>query len=547
MTCEPRNLVNLSLSSRISLYASILFAVAPALAQLGMAGWHSVHAVQPEPITLLASQGTVLLMGTNSGLKRSLDSGTTWQDAQTGMSENPTPVTYLTRIRQGLIATQSLRHYRSTDAGLSWAPFGTQLKSVDYFWDHGDSLFAFAPLAPDSSGDPPRFLSLDNGLTWKRAGTWSGFPPPRDPVRIGGDTLFSVSDSLGLVRSTDNGLHWFAVQDTANEDPAYPAAMAPLGSRLYWITWRTGLARYYSPSEGVKRFIPFTNDGFKVYEFVGEGDDLCISSGVGVSCSWDNGEHWNFLRDGSFPLAMGNGYLYLNPDKDIYTYTSYIWRFDMRAKVWAKLSWTGNRPLQILMAASGSKLLLYCPYGVGFTALLSDDNGDTLIPFPRQNRPLLGGPTKVFLSQIGWGISYQKILATLDDGLNWIELPANVDLTYNSDKSLLGSRLYAAGNLGIWTLDLGKKDWSMLPGCVGVAAKRLSVTDSTLFAIVGGAPFRFDMSASTALASRRPKIAAQAHPRLWIPSLGPQAIRVSPLPGVARPGIFDLNGIESDR
>jgi photosystem II stability/assembly factor-like uncharacterized protein len=515
--------------------------------------WHPIPVSEPESIQAMAASDSALVIAKGWDLIRSTDGGATWATSDKGMEESRNwIVSALARSSSGLVASRNKIPYHSSDGGLTWTrAFGGTFDATG-FESKGDSLLALTAPAPKVPGTISKLYSLDGGLTWKTSGQWDWAPGRSDPVPVGPDTQYMLNQGR-LERSSDGGNRWERVADVTLDTSESFLDLGRQGRRLFLRTPRGVIWEFSGPGTG-RMFSPFLSKYPNLLGAVGEGSNLCVTSDLGLSCSWDDGEHWTFLRSNIGnrpPLAMGSGYLYLLP-YGLATHSDSstdIERFDMRARAWKRVAWPRKYNLQnFLFAVNGSRVMAYSMYGSLTSGMVSRDNGDTWDTLPGKSRGPVGGPSSLFMSKDWWGVSWNVINATKDDGLHWIFLPQNPGQDPfafpRADKAASGSRVYVPRDSGgIWVGDFEHKSWSILEGDSATHFNRVSASDSALYLIAAGL-FRVDLRGGTVSVPPVGNRAVYGHRvRLGMADSGPRKLLAIPAHGnSARPRAYDCTG-----
>lgn len=199
-------LINALMVKEKTIYAAIDGAICAIYSTNNGDTWEETAAISSDSsIRAFASSGTALFAGTKrSGIFRSADSGTTWQ--QSGLTDKSIQVItfYGTRIFAGTIDGGV---YISADNGDTWiqSNFGMQ-NSISAIAGNDSTLFA-------GTTDAGIFLSTNNGATWSQKNKGLVSMSVADIVSSGTDFLVSTSynsnnDMGGLYRSTDQGTSW---------------------------------------------------------------------------------------------------------------------------------------------------------------------------------------------------------------------------------------------------------------------------------------------------------------------------------------------------
>ena len=174
-------------------------------------------------VSVLAISGTNLFAGTDEGVFRSTNNGTSWTAVNTGL---PTTVVSALAISDtNLFAgTYGSGVFRSTNNGTSWNAVNTGLTNtnVRVLAISGTNLFA--------GTDGGVFLSTNNGTSWTAASTgltntvvWS--------LAVSGTNLFAGTWGGGVFLSTNGGTSWTAASTGLTN--SYVRALAVSGTNLF--------------------------------------------------------------------------------------------------------------------------------------------------------------------------------------------------------------------------------------------------------------------------------------------------------------------------
>ena len=178
-------------------------------------GEHWVHVnawMLGSGISCLLARDSVLFVLNSSGLCRSVDSGSHWSVALSLVPPYSRQCTDLTASDSGMwFRTNSSTNssiYRSTDNGITWAPFITPYRS-GYFTalaGKGHSIFA--------ATTDGLLRSTNNGEAWVYAKTGLPSAPTISALRVCGSVLFALfaREDSSLYRSTDDGETWNLVR-----------------------------------------------------------------------------------------------------------------------------------------------------------------------------------------------------------------------------------------------------------------------------------------------------------------------------------------------
>jgi photosystem II stability/assembly factor-like uncharacterized protein len=183
-----------------------------------------------QQINALAVSGGTIFAGTDSGLFRSTDSGTSWTAVDSGLGKKP--VRSFAMSGGNLFAgTSGYGIFLSTNNGASWTAIvvGPIVLSLAV---SGGNLFAGT-----YSGV---FLATNNGAGWTWTAINSGLPASATiySLAVSGGNIFAGAEG-GVFLSSNNGTSWTAV----NSGLTYPSvtSLAVSGSSIFAGTFGGGV------------------------------------------------------------------------------------------------------------------------------------------------------------------------------------------------------------------------------------------------------------------------------------------------------------------
>ena len=173
--------------------------------------------------------GSNIFAGTNDGVYRSTNNGTSWTAVTTEFTN--TSVGPLVLSGSNIFTGNSDGVFRSTDNGTSWTALNTGLPTIPLAAS-GNNIFA--------ASDEGVSLSTDNGATWTAAG--SGLPQDIQSFWIPvGVSSIAVNDTNifagipgpggGVFLTTNNGTNWTAVNTGLPNDHIHPLVVS--GSNIF--------------------------------------------------------------------------------------------------------------------------------------------------------------------------------------------------------------------------------------------------------------------------------------------------------------------------
>ena len=338
----------------------ILYASVKANAQQNF--WVGTNGPYGGFVNAFAVLGESLFAGTDGGVFRSTDNGTSWTAVNNGLSLSDRRVSAFAVIGGSVFAATITGVYRSTNNGNSWIKLDPGFSDVITFAVSGTNLFA-------GTSDRGVFLSTDTGTTWTAANTGL-----RDAwvsaLAVSGTKLFAGTRYRGVFLSTDNGTTWTPVNTGLTD--SHVTALVVCGTDLFVATERGGV--FISPTNGTS-WTP-ANNGLKdpyVNAFAVSSRNLFAgTNGSGVFLSTNNGADWEETNTGLtagrlWSLATSGTNLFAGTDNGVYRSTD-------RGNTWTKVNEFDIASLVVsptgyIFAGSG---------GYRFPGIYrSTDNGDT--------------------------------------------------------------------------------------------------------------------------------------------------------------------------
>ena len=234
-----------------------------------------------------------------SGVFVSMDSGVTWEQSNTGLTD--TSVSALAVSGNYLIAsTASGSLFRSSDDGASWhaLPAPNTSQPISSFTTLGTYLFAI-------TGNDGVLRSTDNGMSWNRFAIDTGVLDIHTLAVM--DTILfangSWGDGGGVYRSTDYGANWTEVYNAVFD-------ITVLGNKLFAAMYHTvSLGVNVSTDQGVT-WTGTEGGGCGVYDQMATAGSVVFSFHTqnGIFYSTDSGADWtstNAFADFYAVAALG--------------------------------------------------------------------------------------------------------------------------------------------------------------------------------------------------------------------------------------------------
>lgn len=261
--------------------------------------WESMEApYQGQIHSVYISEQSGILVGTSSGLCRSLDDGETWViDPEGGTCRlvTSTPGGQLWAVVNNLL-------HRSDDAGSSWdAVLTLGEKSWDAVVGIGDSIIL---VGSDSAIPAPVCRSNNLGGNWEEVIT--GFDHPVESYIVGVWSLLKISDNdvlagttAGIYKSVDAGLTWSRSSNGfATDQENLSIFVLSLGmdseGTLYAGSW-IGVGIYRSTDEGSTWEYSGLDHVATMFMVPHVSGPLLAGTSSGIYATFDHGDSWIYL------------------------------------------------------------------------------------------------------------------------------------------------------------------------------------------------------------------------------------------------------------
>jgi hypothetical protein len=254
------------------------------LTQICFAQWVQTNKPCSETILCFAVSGSNLFAGTNNGVFRSSDNGTSWSEVNSGLTD--LNVHSLAVKGVNLFAGNYNGVFLSTNNGTNWNIVGLTNSPVWALFVSDMNLFAGTNYGISRS--------TDNGLNWSSIN--AGLPTNTACLTFAtsGTNLFAGT-SQGVFLSTNNGTSWSGASTGVNPDAH---AIAIIGMNLFAATWG---GVFLSTNNGkswnaVNKGLP--RNAYNTTRYVGVGCLTSIDSNLfagtesGVYLSTNNGTNW---------------------------------------------------------------------------------------------------------------------------------------------------------------------------------------------------------------------------------------------------------------
>ncbi len=269
---------------------------------IATANWTPYNLTNSGHKSMTTLNGNLYVATTNTGIQKSINGGTSWTLANTGLplTGSDIKVQSVGSNATTLFCGTESGIYRSTDNGSSWAlANGTLTASAtvfaNKFYNYGGVTFAvFSGMISQSSGGI--FRTVNNGDTWLAA--FSGLSSNMTIYNIAemNGTLYA-STSTALMKSTDLGQSWSQVGTTNY------AVYAVAGAYGRLVALTTFGARY--SVDGGTIWTNSTNypvaspaAGSELIAYDGKYYAITKSGSIGCQRSLDGGATWEAFNTG---------------------------------------------------------------------------------------------------------------------------------------------------------------------------------------------------------------------------------------------------------
>ncbi len=230
-------------------------------------------------------------LSTYSGIYKSTNNASSWSPSNTGL--NNLSSMCLTNSGNVLYCGAGDGVYSSTNYGTSWNKISSQIGN-----QYIDAVTIFNGKIYAGGGTKSIYISSNNGVNW----TTSNLPTTDagyiTDFQDAGSTIYvSVWDSLGLYKSTNEGLNWTPVAFTSLVN--YPALGYKLYSSSYGIYFGAGLYGLFFSSNAGLNWVNLDDmvhiQGGNAHAIKGQN---IFSGYTNVYLSPDNGVNWTEVSTG---------------------------------------------------------------------------------------------------------------------------------------------------------------------------------------------------------------------------------------------------------
>jgi len=426
-------------------------------------GWVPTVSVDSQGHLYAGAWAEPLIVGSSTGLYRSLDNGESWQ--LLGIEARIRLAPYSSVINsKGHIFIYSMDSmsagagvYRSLDMGNSWVRVSNsemnKLGIVSFAVNSSDHIFAVAtPVWPDDDKGGI-YRSIDNGASWAKVTDFKAISLAIDS----NNRLFAISSEGRVYSSSDNGDSWAMISERFTSAPISPAILVISNDHILVGTFGDGIfmssdygANWVQVNDSMNNAEIwalakdemgniFAGDVGHIYRSTDNGKSwVKLNAGVltskvlslacsnghiyagtatdGVIHSCDRGEHWNVV---GVPLTRVAS-LFITPDDHVFAETDYgLFRSADNGNNWRKMEFDGS-----IKAIDSDGAVYANGYYNGASGLWrSTDNGDNWHLVNNVTYPQLAINSDGYL----FGSSgLDGVFRSTDNGKSWLQLSSGL-------------------------------------------------------------------------------------------------------------------------
>lgn len=282
--------------------------------------WIRTNGPNSGSILTLTASGKYLFAGTffGAGIVRTSDSGTTWSNANNGLSGSIGATVVYAIVESGtkLFAGTGDGIFSSTNSGTNWKLVNTGLPSgttVNAFAISGSNLFAGTSTGVIlSTNNGTNWKTVNNGITNTIVGAFA----------VSGTNIFAGTNG-GIFLSNDLGANWTKVNNGLTDTTI--RTLAVIGTNIFAGTfgWPDTGGVFLSTNNGTNW--TKVNNGLppaEVHALTVSGTNLFVGIDSGVFMTTNNGANWAAVNSGLTispnpfvgALAVSGGNLYASTD-----------------------------------------------------------------------------------------------------------------------------------------------------------------------------------------------------------------------------------------
>ncbi|MBA3647752.1 MAG: T9SS type A sorting domain-containing protein [Chitinophagales bacterium] len=469
----------------------------------------------------LVQSGSILLVGTDSGMYYSSDNAATWNICQSGLTSSSRINSILLSGTKVFASTSIGEIFVSDDNGVNWSWKANLQAGMQLMLSDAGVLYAAYP-----SGGAPIRKSEDEGLTWS-VWTYTNYFPVTVLIKSG--SSFIAGSSTGVQISIDNGVSW---QHYLYSSETHVNAIMISGTTLYMGDYAGASVSY---DNGINW--TYSNVGLvatNCYALVSSAGNLFSEDyeDQGVFRSEDDGETWSMVNDG-LPLSYDPWYGLLLADGNNLFISNYynLFAWSPSSSSWLALPNTGfnfsgiaidSPDIYVASQDYYDHYLHHSPdYGTTWNNILvadtvnyisdvvfsknelyaltwssfyfSPDNGNTFFSIPRPDSGQLfyKDPLSIFLSDSALYANYfnaytSAAFRSADHGTSWNQIGKGV-FTYVYDMKFSGASIFAATDSGVFlSADEGTSWISVNEGLPETDVRHLEIQETKIYATTMG-------------------------------------------------------------
>ncbi len=440
-------------------------------------------------ITCFAAMGTSLFSGTQDGVYRSTDSGTTWTWAGNGLPNTSySGVTAIAVVGTNLFAGTSPGYeqyygggvFRSTDSGKSWTAVNNGLTDT-----YGITVTALAVSGTNlfvAVGNGV-FVSTDNGGSWIEADYGLNTTAIVIALTSIGTGLFAETEygsGVNVFFSSNIGESWIAA--SSGLPGGFANSFVEIGANLFAGTGDSGV--YLSTNNGFS-WVPAGLNSSSIGGLAAIDSVLFAGTANRVFSSSDLGESWTLCSNfPGLPLVWGTN-LFVYKSGAVFLSTN-------NGASWSEAPSKGLASTDVnAFAVSGTNLFAAYSGGISSTT----DNGASWVA------PSLGLTAAASLAVIGTNIfagNDQGVFLSTDNGVSFFSvsngltnddvtaLVASGDNLFAGTEGFTGAYIFRSSNDGSsWTaVD------SVIASSYGATVGPIAVSGDNIFAVIGTYGYR---------------------------------------------------------
>jgi hypothetical protein len=262
----------------------------------GTAGsrWEYTDVPSLDSVTAMVRCGNALLAGTENGIIRSIDSGTTWLPAGVDASSSGLPVEFFCPVRGDTVVVKSHYTMLTVDSGKTWRRMDAPPYGINSAAASSTRLFV------SQTSQDGIMTSTDRGRIWLPAPDTGIIDTAILSLAVYRDTLFAGTRSNGIFMSGNNGANWIRADSgiPADTTGAYRAIYRLYAdSNVFFALCDSGIYQY----TGANRIWQRKSSGIPAgrIRFVAtSGNRWFAGNDSGLFMTSDNGTIWTSISAG---------------------------------------------------------------------------------------------------------------------------------------------------------------------------------------------------------------------------------------------------------